>query len=253
MAVTTFHPFPRLPPELRQMIYAASIQPRVVHVQERHECRASFLERFRTSVLPATFQLDDGIGFFAPVWPFTMDAEMESTTVQTTLDMYGFRTTRTLERPEPIDETAPEVTLGWLLDKPHIAWEFMRESSLLSRAPIPVLLHVCRETRAALRTLGYHLAFATRSSEGMTWFHYDFDTLYLKPTAPGSRPSVMSGHSWDIGQFMPEDLLRVKRLALSGAETMPFLPEEALYTFTMFVFPVPSTLQTDAVVTMITI
>ena len=55
----------------------------------------------------------------------------------------------------------------------------MRTGSFYSKAPIPVMLHVTRESRQVLIDFGYELAFRTRSCGPRTWFNFKIDVLYI--------------------------------------------------------------------------
>ena len=47
-------------------------------------------------------------------------------------------------------------------------WETTRIGRFFSSNPIPILLHVCRESRDLLQGYGYRLAFSTRTSGPLT-------------------------------------------------------------------------------------
>ncbi|KXJ92542.1 hypothetical protein Micbo1qcDRAFT_222303 [Microdochium bolleyi] len=219
MAAKTFHPFPRFPFEIREMIYIASIRPRVVHIMESCECPGGFQDRFEAN-FPCGYKVDPAIAHFSPAWKDELPLHRED---QTSLASYGFSSTKTKSKPWKPTKDCPEIPLHWLMDKPVIAWELMRRSELFSNAPVPALLHTCKEARDILRAQGYELTFATRSSPPKTWFNYKIDTLYLSAIEDASPQncSLLSGHYWEIGQFMPKDLLRIERLALSGATLVP--------------------------------
>lgn len=233
MAATTFHPFLRLPLEIREMIYTTSISPRVVHVQEKAECPGGFLRRFRSTVFPHGFQLDAAIAHFSAGWAAHLPPSLDS---QSSLESYGFTNSKPALQPWTPTEDCPEIPLRWLSDNPEIAYDFLRRSELFSKAPLPALLHTCREARAVMQDRGYELTFGTRTGAAMTWFNYKIDTLYMKEL-PGASPqchSLMSGHFWEIGQFMPRDLLRLERLALSGATLVPVGCHHEIAQFCIF-------------------
>ncbi len=86
-----------------------------------------------------------------------------------------------------------------------------------SRAPIPPLLHTCGESRDVLRRHGYQLCFGTRSAPPRTWFCPRDDVLYLSCRfGYGEASQVLDGGNFNVGQFLPEDLRKVRRLALDG-------------------------------------
>lgn len=72
-----------------------------------------------------------------------------------------------------------------------------------SNAPIPVLLHTCRDSRAFLMNKGYQLAFKTSTQEPRTWFNYDRDVL--------CRYKITY---FDVIQLDADEAARVRRLAL---------------------------------------
>ncbi|KAH7018402.1 uncharacterized protein B0I36DRAFT_368425 [Microdochium trichocladiopsis] len=193
MVDPAFHPFSRLPFEIREMIYVASIQPRIVEVKEKAECPGGFFKRFRTTIFPQGFQLDPSIAHFAPGWRHELPLEVDN---QTALEDYGFTNSKPTRKPWVPTAECPEIPLNWLIEQPVVAYEFMRRSELFSRAPLPALLHTCRESRNTLQSHGYELAFGTRSSSAMTWFNHKIDTVYLRQIqgAGPHRYSLMGGH-----------------------------------------------------------
>ncbi|RYP55615.1 hypothetical protein DL769_010105 [Monosporascus sp. CRB-8-3] len=211
MALATFHLFPSLPLELRQNIYILATAPRVVHIQEcTKEDYEDFKEVFRTT--PVQVKLDSTIAFFAFNWrqhiPFQSG--------QSTLESFGFSSSKPPHRPWDPSTSTPQIPLTWVGEHPEVAWELTRESFLYSNAPIPPLLHTCSESRAELMSRGYQLAFRTRSSEPRTWFNFDRDVLFLefnRDDRLGYR-SFLNDGPWDVGQFDPRDMQRVRKLAL---------------------------------------
>ncbi|KAK4206684.1 hypothetical protein QBC37DRAFT_117625 [Rhypophila decipiens] len=186
--LTEFHLFPQLPAELRLQIYSLAIEPRIVHLKEhKRETFAEFKKRLEAQTVPT--KLDPSLRYFAHNWgyfqyedillpqPEFKDIRTLLVAVeyeQTTLEEYGL----TSSRPDPQDLTwkdypqLPALDRLWLLEQPYLAWWFWHESELYSKAPIPVLLHVCRESRYELMKLGYRKAFGNRTHEPMTWFHF---------------------------------------------------------------------------------
>ena len=130
-------------------------------------------------------------------------------------------------QPWTATKYTPAMPLSWLLTEPELAWHFVRKSYHYSRAPIPPLLHTCAESRDALVRHGYCLAFGTRTHGPRTWFHFDRDVLHLRP-AQWDHPDdgvygdleteawLMCNSNYNVGQFLPEDLLRVRNLSLFG-------------------------------------
>ncbi|KAH8676393.1 hypothetical protein BGZ60DRAFT_525842 [Tricladium varicosporioides] len=236
-------PFPlrRLPYEIRREIYLLATQPRFVEIKEHTEQEFDdFVEDFKSR--PLQIQgLHPSLAFFAHNWrghipttitaspfnPYNHDGhygryhryfdpgEARWREQQTTLDMYGFTTTKQVVQPwVPSDET-PEIPLSWLISHPEVAWELTRESYLYSSTQIPPLLHTCVESRQVLKDYGYELAFRTRTSGPRTWFCFRDDVLFL-----GNSGSEIFPLSWllspgvDVGQYDQQDLVRVRRLAL---------------------------------------
>ena len=99
----------------------------------------------------------------------------------------------------------PEFPLEMLYGNKDASWEIQRQTELYSNAPIPALLHVCKEPRRFLQDEGYELAFGTRTTirngrgqygdeldddndpnepghGGRTWFNFAKDTLYVGHT-----------------------------------------------------------------------
>ncbi|XXH02032.1 hypothetical protein Hte_008397 [Hypoxylon texense] len=226
-----FHFFRLLPPELRRKIYVLATPPRVVLVQEdkcedgcegdpeRCEKRQGFAERCRTT--PAPFQLHPDIAYFARSWRPRIAALGPPPYSQSTLDSYGFTSTKGRYQPWTPTEETPEIPALWLSNHPDVAWAMARDAYLSGSAPIPPFLHVCSESRDVLMSYGYQLAFGTRTHGARTWFHFGRDTLYL----PWNNVELLSGGRWDVGLFRPADLRRVQKLALQGGMwIIPWLP-----------------------------
>ncbi|KAM5354111.1 hypothetical protein ACJ41O_000761 [Fusarium nematophilum] len=235
----TFELFPDLPPEIRRQIYILATPPRFVHIREwpppTPEAYRAFREWF-AQALPSQLVIHPSLEYFAGFWSRYIlgpkdqaDFQLQRPRLrQSTLDRYGFTVTASDgEPPSPPPQPwtpsleCPRIDPIWLSESPRFAWHWCRRSSLYSKAPIPPLLHTCREARQFLADYGYTLAFATRTAEPQTWFHFDRDVLCL-----GGR-HVFQFISWDwvglgdlldipysIAQFRPRDLQRIKQLAL---------------------------------------
>ncbi|KAI8954197.1 hypothetical protein F4801DRAFT_49963 [Xylaria longipes] len=234
MARDSFHQFAFLPLELRQMIYLFASPPRFVHVKEHHEDQEAFKERFRTT--PVQLKLHPSIAYFARNWreripwapapwrPYYRHRQL-------TFETYGLICPRSNHQPWESTKEVPGIPHHFLAENPDVAWEFMRSGSFYSPAPIPTLLHVTRESRQVLIDYGYELAFRTRTCGPRVWFNFKTDILYIgrfeKEWDSLSFHSLLSGNGdWDIGQFDPLDLKKVRRLALnlSGAVVSPRFP-----------------------------
>ncbi|KAI0107464.1 hypothetical protein GGR51DRAFT_515573 [Nemania sp. FL0031] len=220
MAPKTFHLFTSLPFELRSMIYLLATPPRFVHIQEAHEDEEEFEEKFRTE--PVQLRLHPSLAYFARNWRERIRGASDQR--QMTLEMFGLACPRQRHQPWESTSEVPDIPHHFVGDNPNVAWEFVRKGSFYSAAPIPALLHVSAESRQALMGAGYELAFRTRTSGPRTWFNFKTDILYLKHFTDGSYErtnsniQLLSGnYCWDIGQFEPQELMRVKKLALEGA------------------------------------
>ncbi|CVL12787.1 uncharacterized protein FPRN_09923 [Fusarium proliferatum] len=230
MSFAGFHFFSLLPIELRQEIYSLATPPRFVHVlrftkQDYNE----FAERIRTT--PNAIRLDESLTHFS----FNWRSQIPSQTKQSTLERYGFSSAKSPYQPWDVTKLAPRISLDWLSENPGYAWELCREVELFSTAPIPALLHTCRESRDALIKRGYQLAFRSRSHGPQTWFNFDTDVLFISRGDDwGTSHRVLSGCAWDIGQFHPIDMQRVKRVALEESTGSLYLAHpsfsEANYT-----------------------
>ncbi|GAP87378.2 hypothetical protein SAMD00023353_2700320 [Rosellinia necatrix] len=220
-----FPQFVLLPLELRMMIYQFASPARFVHVQEDHEDPDEFEERFRTT--PVQLRLHPSVTYFARHWrhriPWAPAAwRPYYRRQQMTLDMYGLRCPRQRHQPWESADGVPDIPHHFLSENPDVAWEFVRSGSFYSTAPIPALLHVSRESRHILMGHGYELAFRTRTCGPRTWFNFKTDVLYLGEFELGEmdRPlhRLLSGNTkWDVGQFDPSDLKRVRRVALESS------------------------------------
>ncbi|KAK0708500.1 hypothetical protein B0H67DRAFT_603439 [Lasiosphaeris hirsuta] len=239
MALTTFHPFPRLPAELRRQIYLETTQPRFVHIQAKslaelteqdEDDDLSDFEAFTAHLAPWNLSLDPSLVYFAHDWrnrirtsepprsAWRFRPRDPDRTIQTRLTSYGFSTTRRARQPWPPTRQYPEVLPHILCAQPRAAWQMTRLHALYSAAPIPPLLHTCAESRLVLVQHGYELAFRTRSAGPRTWFCFGTDVLYL-PKLPcnWNDPDADADETgaWDLH---PDDLARVRRLALENLD-----------------------------------
>ncbi|KAI1780167.1 hypothetical protein F4818DRAFT_402026 [Hypoxylon cercidicola] len=221
MASPTFHLFPLLPREIRHEIFFLATPPRIVHVQTkcRDEDEEEFLEWF-TNLVPAQtdqIKLHPSLAYFVHNWGRRLLRSYHDFRSQPTLESYGF----TNSRPVQHAWDSPQIPINWLLDHPTIACQLLRKSRLYSTAPIPALLHTCSESRAVLIRAGYQLAFGSRSHEPHTWFHYQNDVLYLDGN-DRLQPEMWDGvnllsySEWIIGEFEPQSLQQVRKVALVG-------------------------------------
>ncbi|KAJ3531154.1 hypothetical protein NM208_g9004 [Fusarium decemcellulare] len=236
MAFATLALFPRLPLEIRQQIYLFATLPRIVHVKEWPPPTPDTYRDFKESLsrtLPSDLPIHPSLVHLAPYWsPYLSQYWSDYSGLdgvalrQTTLTQYDFtipssKQTKASDHPWKPCQACPRICPLWLSERPGLAWHLCRRSSLYSNAPIPPLLHTCRESRTFLIKGGYSLAFSTRTSEPRTWFHFERDVLYVGYLdhayykLPLWRAMMLVlGPPYNIAQFMPLDLQRVKRLAL---------------------------------------
>lgn len=219
MALTSFTYFPLLPAELRREIYLLATPPRVVHVREEAELDyKTFARRLRRDVVQ--LKVHPSALHFISSWR----RHVPRRTQQTTLEQHGFTNSRALYQPWEPSAEAPAVPSPWLSEHPELAWELARNCHLYSSAPIPQFLHVCSESRATLMRDGYELTFRSRTSGPRTWFNHSRDVLFVAYNSISSRDvsACLTGEHWDFAQFAPEDMAKVRRLALgSGTWALP--------------------------------
>ncbi|KAM0421082.1 hypothetical protein ACHAPT_011153 [Fusarium lateritium] len=214
MALTQFQLFRFLPLELRREIYLLATPPRVVHVQEEvEEDYDDFCERLHTTVNP--IRLGSSLKHFAFNWRPHVPRKGK----QPPLESFGFTGARPPTQPWEPSPSTPEIPLDWLGEHPDIAWEFARRNHFYSSAPIPALLHACTDSRLALMSMGYRLAFRTRWRGPRTWYNFGRDTLYLEfcSSWESSYKVLSGGIPWDLGQFDLEEMRQVRKLALWNA------------------------------------
>ncbi|KAK7447314.1 hypothetical protein Landi51_07189 [Colletotrichum acutatum] len=230
MALSTFPCFLSLPFEIRREIYWLATLPRIVNVEEKTDIG---FDEFREIVNthPVQLQVHSDIEFFSVNWAAEIQRRIRDgrSHRQTTLEEHGFTGSKPIPQPWIPSAQCPEIPLAWLANEPKVAWELIREGYLYSKAPIPPLLHTCAESRGVLIRDGYRLAFATRTAEPRTWFHFDRDTLFLPQAAyeEEDRPELLSGGPWDVGQFTAADLRQVHRLALEGSAAVLYGADRA--------------------------
>lgn len=227
MALVTFHLFPLLPLEIRREIYMLATPPRIVQVEEYFEEEwEDFKEEFLTA--PARLTLDPSLAHFAFNWRQHVSGQIRQPR-QRTLEAFGFSGAEPPQRPWEPSISTPEIPLNWLGQYPEVAWDLIRRCHLYSKAPIPPLLATCSESRAELISRGYQLAFRTRSSEPRTWFNFNRDILFLNFDSEyyGDYVTVLNASPWDVGQFHPTDMQRVRRIALQNSATYlrPNMPQ----------------------------
>ncbi|KAI1761210.1 hypothetical protein GGR53DRAFT_506421 [Hypoxylon sp. FL1150] len=222
MASDSFYRFPLLPREIRNQIFLYATPPRIVHVQLEYpeynnsdEEQEEF-EEWLSNLVPAQtdqIKLHPSLAYFVHNWGPIVRSYYDRP-LQPSLESYGF----TNSKPVQYLWEDPKIPINWLLDHPTIAYQFLRKNHLYSTAPIPALLHTCRESREVLTRTGYRLAFGTRNHEPRTWFHYENDVLYLDSDRRNTGDvSLMSCSDWIVGEIDPESLQQVRKVALAGA------------------------------------
>lgn len=201
--LSTFTLFPQLPLDLRVYIWRMAVDfERVVWIYEEIEWPDSDSEDDNSED-----EEDENSRSIA-----ALDRELScrkyfSNDGQSQLDDYGF----TSSRPAPELQTIPQLE--------HAAkqlWETTRAGTFYNAGPLPVLLHVCRESRQLLQSYGYELAFSTRTAPAVTWFNFLSDILHLYEHYEDEEASrTLDGGMWNIGQFSRDDLYRLRKLSLS--------------------------------------
>ncbi|KAH7111297.1 hypothetical protein B0J11DRAFT_585859 [Dendryphion nanum] len=236
--------FTDLPLELRQEIYLIATPPRVVLVEEVLEDLAVFEERFETLSI-TKIQTHPGLDYFAEHFRSTLNGKHATRDLfpaahddippiyrgrshlrQRKLEEYGFKSNKD---PIPAWRYEDDMPLEVLCRNPKLAFQFFRHSRLKHSGPVPPLLHMSFESRAFLVSLGYQLAFGTRSHMPTTWFNFKRDILAIncawkhepfqgrwKRVDDEEFHGLLSGKDYHVGQFLPADLTRVRRLACEG-------------------------------------
>ncbi|KAH8898581.1 hypothetical protein GQ53DRAFT_837447 [Thozetella sp. PMI_491] len=248
----TFHHFPNLPPEIRHAIFLLATPPRIVHVQEFLESYDDFVERFQNGPIYENNIHPDIADFLRRQLPFVDLINFRQLVYRTnfrrlrqaTLHGYGFTSDQAIAAPPwEFEERLP---FHWIMEDLDLGLQIFRKGALRSTAPIPSLLHTCVESRAVLIESGYQLAFATRTNDPQTWFHFGRDVLLVeseygnwadhrleqqhrlehglehrrrghwrKYETHEMFDFLLSGDNWHVGQFRPKDLEKVRRLALT--------------------------------------
>ena len=123
---------------------------------------------------------------------------------QSQLEDCGFTSSRM--RPELATDE------GIRLEEAH-EWDNIRVSRFRSMGPLPVLFHVCPESRNVLWASGYVRAFSTRTSPARELFKSSSECLYLK--LEDIATGTVDDKAGRIAQFARQDLERVRKLALN--------------------------------------
>lgn len=208
---TTFPLFGELPSELRALIWAFCLDPqRIVRVlangEEREICPYEDYEGGDEHVV-AMQEIDRVLSNDMDDWDNVR--KRESTDGFQQLESFGF----TSSKARPAFPTPDEVEV--LIDRRMTRNTIAK---VRPRDPVPVALHVCRESRALMLSWGFELAFSTYERPATTWFNFKTDILYLEaidilPPHP-SEFKILDGGSSRMGQCPPRDLARVRKLAI---------------------------------------
>ena len=139
---------------------------------------------------------------------------------QNPLEEYGFKSSRPRPEARSRAQLEKEYYRGRAVDREaHINVEHSRK---------PALLHTCRESRQALQSFGYGLAFSTYSNPAHGWVNYSDDIFFIPHIRhwtdfPGY--GILDGGSYNMGQCPRQELDRVRRIALQD----PILKEDLRY------------------------
>jgi hypothetical protein len=200
--LTTFTLFSKLPLDLRVYIWRTAVNfERVVRVYEEIEYPDSSSDSDHSE------DEDENVRSIRVIDKELKRREYFSNQGQNQLEDHGF--TSSLPKPElPTNSQLQQRTM--------LVWETTRVGNFYSPDPIPVLLHVCHESRELLLSYGYKLAFATRTSPGGIWFNFLSDILHLyELSEPEEASPTLDGGMWNIGQFGRDDLDCLQKLSLS--------------------------------------
>lgn len=170
---------------------------------------------YARTLIPSLYRIDPGLQHFEDALSDGIRGEGEI--LQTQLERFHFTSTR----PQP---RLPRHLLNNCSDINQV-WHATRRGHLWSSNPIPILLHVCRESRSTMQRAGYELSFRHRTSGPRTWFNSRRDILYLSRNSFQDDDDYPSGSldqgHWKIGQLSPDDLMRVQKLDLGEVYSIP--------------------------------
>lgn len=219
-SLTSFELFPSLPGELRNEIFAAAIQPRIVRIDKRLQGNtARDIEKYE-ALIQLTHKkiaemdksaMDDPPKTYTEILAAMLGPDCKP---EFMLDYFrsqetGFKASRTqFETRTPVYKHFPEGVEWCLLDRygATAMSRAMRTFHFWSSSPIPALLHTCRESRRAMQLCGYELVFAINDKvTPRIWFNFAHDTLHLGCL-----------FSTDVRQLRSKDLMRVSRVAIHG-------------------------------------
>jgi hypothetical protein len=222
MSSQTFHLFPKLPPELRFIIWQLTLPPpRMILLREQRESTSDFLNRNRAASQREREPHPD-LRYFG--------VDPENHYVQ------GYLRGQLLNEFEvqPYEiATSAENFVPFYLQLPgpssfptlYYAW---RRGYWYSTSSPPVISKVCKESRRALEISGFSLAYGTRTNDPRTWFSFKSDILFLMHGLTLRDNLGVTGcldcTPWNIGQMRPDDMTRVRRLALDVRQPFSLTP-----------------------------
>ncbi|KAM3076725.1 hypothetical protein ACMFMG_007524 [Clarireedia jacksonii] len=109
-----------------------------------------------------------------------------------------------------------------------VTYYAMRRGYWHTKSSPPIISEVCKESRHALEVSGFSLAYGTRSNDPRTWFSFKSDVLVLMHGLTLRDPFGPAGcldcTPWNIGQMRPDDMKRVRRLALDVRQPFSMSP-----------------------------
>jgi hypothetical protein len=214
--LTSFELFPLLPVELRNEIFAAAIQPRLVRINQHitKDPNSAKYDEIMQLALKKIAEMDSSTIDDPPKTYTEILAGMLGPNCNPKSMLRCFRDcTHRWRNPQnqPGTHTAtckhlPHGIDFCLLERygRSVIERTMRTYHFRSLSPIPALLHTCRESRRTMQLCGYELAFPFhRSIPPSIWFNFKYDALHL-----GSLSAT------EVRQLPSKDLFRVERLAI---------------------------------------
>jgi hypothetical protein len=197
--------FPKLPPELRHLIwrFAVPTTQRIVHVQQKlidYDTDASSAEGTRPT---RTWEDENGEKLSLDVGTDAYGTRH----VQGQLERFGF----TSPEPTPMLDSHERYT-GYEYFRDHLDDKWLYSAC---HSDVENLAQACRDSREAVKAR-YELAFSNRFGPARTWFDFETDVLYLGCEDFYFHTSfnryIRSPFNMSI--FDLRDLRRVKQLAV---------------------------------------
>jgi hypothetical protein len=205
---STFHPFPRLPFEIRQMIWvAATFNGRIVYLQQirKSEIRCQLREVWETSEDPVEFSYDPD----CCCAPTALIPGRQRQTCNPALEIWP--------------DSHPDSLWGDAVNAHHEAYpgpgcehRIYHYCTGFTSPSQPPLLYVCREA-SKVASVTYSLAFGTKRNPPTTRFNFACDTLYIDWKEDDSTGMEV------ICKLLQPDIRKVKKLAFRyrlGADSL---------------------------------